>query len=141
MTPRRRRPAAPTAAILSRLVPGTIVAVDVGVWHEGIVSDRRGDDGAPLVISCSRRAGCAREEPWGTFAPAGCPVAVVGYPSSLPPRTVLARARARLGETWTPLRNCEAFARGAHGFHGSPTAEGLTAAIVPLLRVASLVML
>lgn len=131
----------PGPEVLKRLSPGVVVAVDVGVWHEGIVSDRIDATGRPYVISCSRRAGRALEEPWATFAPAGYRVAVVGYLSRLSPRAVVARARARIGEPWTPIRNCEAFARGCHGFHGSPTVETIAAAAMPLLRVASLVML
>lgn len=123
------RTSASRQATLRQLAPGVIVAVWVApVWHEGIVSDRRGEDGLPLVISCSRRAGKACEEPWTTFAPADCAIAVVGYLSRLAPRTVLARARAGLGRPWTPTRNCEHFARSCHGVPESPTAELLASA-------------
>lgn len=128
-------------ASLRQLAPGVIVAVWVApVWHEGIVSDRRDADGVPLVISCSRRAGAAREEPWGTFAPAGCAIAVIGYPSSLAPRTVLARARAGLGRPWTPARNCEHFARAAHGDPESPSVDFLAELAPAAMHLANLAM-
>lgn len=127
------------APALRQLAPGVIVAVWVApVWHEGIVSDRHDAEGLPLVISCSRRAGRACEEPWGTFAPEDCPIAVVGYPSRLRPRTVLARARAGLGREWTPTRNCEHFARSCHGMPESPTAELLAAAAHATAEVVTL---
>lgn len=111
---------------IALLRPGLIVAVWVPpVWHEGIVSDRRGEDGRPLVISCSRRAGEAREEPWAIFAAPDRAIAIVGYPSDLPSRVVVARARAELGRKWSITRNCEAFARSAHGQPGSPTVHGV----------------
>lgn len=96
--------------------PGAIVAVRVaGVWHEGIVSDRHDADGLPMVVHKSKRGKVATEEPWRRFAARGARVALVGYPSILPPELVLERARARIGEPWTAIDNCQRFTRRAHG--------------------------
>lgn len=95
---------------------GSIVAVRVaGVWHEGIVSDRLDADGLPMVVHKSKRARVATEEPWRRFAPRGARVVLVGYPSILPPALVLERARARIGEPWSAVDNCQRYTRRAHG--------------------------
>lgn len=95
--------------------PGTVVRVAArGVWHEGIVTDRRGANGWPTVISKSVRVGIVAEEPWETFAQSG-DVDRVGYLGQLAPGEVLARARARIGELWTPWSHCQIFTRECHG--------------------------
>ncbi len=96
------------------LVAGDVVRVPVrGVWHEGIVTDRHGADG-PWVISKSKRAGVVAEEPWPVFAD-GLEAELVGYFGELEPDEVLARARARVGERWTPWAHCQLFTRECHG--------------------------
>ena len=97
------------------LEPGQVVRVPVrGVWHEGIVTDRRDAHGRPFVIGKSKRAGVVAEEPWELFH-AGQPVELVGQLGRLPAVEVLARARARLGERWTPWAHCQRFTRECHG--------------------------
>lgn len=116
-------------------LPGAIVAVRVaGVWHEGIVSDARDADGLPKVIHKSKRAREAREEPWRLFAPRGARVVVVGYPSRLPAPLVLERARARIGEPWSAVDNCQRFTRRAHGVPArSPDVERLAGLVAGFL--------
>lgn len=96
--------------------PGTIVGVRVlGVVHEGIVSDRPGH-----VIHKSARVGSVAEEPISDFAQ-GRRWFVVGYPSNAPPSSVVERARSRIGEPWTAIRNCRDFVRSCHGRYVGPT--------------------
>jgi hypothetical protein len=107
----------------AELVPGEVVRVAVrGVWHEGIVSDRRETDG-PWVISKSKRAGVVAEEPWPTFS-AGRPVERVGRFGPLPVEHVLERARARLGERWTPWAHCQRFTRECYGLRSVAVVSG-----------------
>lgn len=99
-----------------QLMPGTVVSVPLlGVFrHKGIVSDRF-HNGEPMVISNSPNAGGVTEEPWDAFA-SGNPVTVEGYPSNLPPRTVVQRARARIGSRYQLFNwNCEHLVSYAHG--------------------------
>lgn len=128
----------PTIDQIRALRPGVIVAVEVWpIWHVGIVSDERGPDGLPRVLSRSRRTGIAADEPWQTFAQTrrALPVAIVGYPSRRSPAEVLEAARRALGTPWNPLRNCEHFAWSAHGMPHSPTVEKIAAMVPGLLRV------
>jgi hypothetical protein len=97
-------------------MPGTVVSVPfLGVFrHKGIVSDRF-HNGAPMVISNSPNAGGVTEEPWDVFA-SGNQVTVEGYPSNLPPCTVVQRARARIGSRYQLFNwNCEHLVLYAHG--------------------------
>lgn len=105
------------------LVAGEVVRVAVrGVWHEGIVTDRR-DVTGPWVISKSKRAGIVAEEPWETFA-AGRPVELVGHFGALSGAHVLERARARLGERWSPWAHCQRFTRECHGLRDPAVVSG-----------------
>lgn len=116
---KRRAPISPES-----VRPGTIIAVRIGqVWHEGLVSDVRDLDGLPMVINKSKRTRRVEEEPFRIFAPRYLRTRVVGYPGRLPAPEVLSRARARIGEPWTLVQNCERFARSCHGRPRSPTIE------------------
>ncbi|MCB2102027.1 MAG: hypothetical protein KDE22_14215 [Rhodobacterales bacterium] len=103
------------AAALAEHRPGTVVAARFGFYkHVGIVSDRWDRDG-PMVISNSKRSGHGAEEGMRLFA-AGTPVRIVGFPGTLPPDEVLARARAVMTRPYDLLTwNCEHFIRHAHG--------------------------
>lgn len=96
---------------------GTPVYVPVawGVFkHFGIVSDRW-CDGAPMVISRSRRVGRAVEESWETFRD-GRQVFSADLRTALPAWQVIARARIRLGSEWDLwTANCEHLVREALG--------------------------
>lgn len=103
-----------TPTSIGELVAGDVVRVPVrGVWHEGIVTERRDEDG-PWVIGKSKRAGVVAEESWSVFTD-GLEAERVGYFGELAPDEVLARARARLGERWSPWAHCQLFTRECHG--------------------------
>lgn len=91
---------------------GAIVQVRIrGVWHEGLIAE---PGTARTVIHKSKRHGRVVEEPIDGFAH-GATVRVVGYPGRLEAAEVLRRARARIGEPWTYVQNCQRFTRSCHG--------------------------
>lgn len=92
------------------------VATEVGeISHKGILSDRKGSDGLPMVIHNAKLAGHVVEDTMTFFyTKAIGPVSSEGYPSTLAPHVVLARARTRIGKPWRVLDNCEHFAAWAH---------------------------
>ena len=96
--------------------PGTVVSVRVGPFlHVGIVSDRTGPDGFPMVISSSRRRGRAVEESWQEFA-GDERVSVRERHSGPEGQQIVARARRMLGTPWDPVfSNCEHFVERACG--------------------------
>ena len=114
----------------SALAPGTVVSIPI-LWfwrHHGIVSDRFSGD-EPMVVSNSARAGGVTEEPWDTFA-AGQPVAIEGYPGSLPAYLVLHRARSLVGKAYEVLGwNCDHLTTYAHGLEPRSRQLGTTAVV------------
>lgn len=101
-----------TAAARAR--PGAIVAVRIqGVWHEGLIAGAPGDE-ARTVVHKSKRTGAVVEEPLEAFR-SGAVVRVMGYPGRLAGDEVLRRARARIGEPWSWVNNCQRFTRSVHG--------------------------
>ena len=84
----------------------------VQVHHAGIVSDRIGDDGQPMIIHNSH----AYKRVLETTATDYCkrqtgPLRFWGYPSKVPSDEVLRRARAQVGRKWKLVEyNCEHFA-------------------------------
>jgi hypothetical protein len=101
---------------------GGIVAAPVAtswgrVHHKGIVSDRYGSDGQPMLIHASNFVGRVVETDATEFLRRAVgPLYFVGYPGDLAPTDVLLRARARIGEQYRMLRaNCEHFVSGVHG--------------------------
>lgn len=111
---------------LADLRAGEIVGVRIsGVWHEGIVDLERDETGRPYVWNKSKRSGRVERESWATFG-AGLPALRIGYPGTLPPEDVIARARERIGEEWTPIDNCQRFTRACHGVPArSPEADAI----------------
>ena len=86
------------------------------IEHVGLLSDRVGADGLPAVVHSSKLQGVVGETSMSAFVErAQGPMRIVGYPGALPPAAVLARARARIGERWSPFSNCEHFVSYAHG--------------------------
>ena len=97
--------------------PGTIVYVwFFGVFkHKGLVSDRSGLDGKPMVIASASNSAGVAEVPWDSFT-GGRPCFVEGYPSELHPYEVLYNARCLIGQPYNVLTaNCEHFVYGGHG--------------------------
>lgn len=119
------------AADVPGLDPGTIVAVRIsGVWHEGIVDQERDADARPHVWNKSKRTGRVEREPWAWFA-RDLPTIEIGYLGTLPAVEVLARARAAAGEPWSPVENCQRFARRCHGVAArSPDLDALGVALL-----------
>jgi len=102
---------------------GCVVAVPVEtsvgvVSHKGILSDRVGEDGLPMVLHAAKFFGAIVESSMTEFMiMARGPLMSEGYPGQLPPVLVLARARSMIGKPWKwrPWDNCEHFAHQAHG--------------------------
>jgi hypothetical protein len=101
--------------------PGCVVSVpvhtEVGrVIHVGILSDRFGPDGCPMVIHAAKIFGKIIEDTMTVFMlHALGPVCSEGYPGILAPTVVMARARAEIGKPWRPWSNCEHLVTMAHG--------------------------
>jgi hypothetical protein len=100
---------------------GGVIAVpvmtEVGVIsHKGILSDRIGDDGLPMVIHNAKLFDAVIEASMTVFClKAVGPVSSEGYPGELPPLMVLARARSQIESPWRLWNNCEHFVHWAHG--------------------------
>src|SRR5580700_5902240 len=104
---------------------GHVVSVEVRVYgrrvrHVGLRSDLNdARTGLPVMLHCSKRLGAAHETTWQEFTTGstGAPILNVGnYGSTLDPRIVVARARARLGWKWDLTNhNCEMYVRHALG--------------------------
>ncbi len=108
----------PTSPHQSTYPPaGTPVYIRFGLIfrHHGIVSDRR-VDGAPRVISNSRRAGGVVEETWSVFADGMRVRRNRRLTSNLRPAEIVRRARAWSGRPYDVLfRNCDHHVRHALG--------------------------
>ena len=122
----------------STLSPGTVVSVPVFglLSHVGIVSDRVGHDGCPMVISNSQRRRGGAEESWSDFTQ-GKEAKVEPLSSSLPWWEVLDRARSRLGRRWDLLVwNCEHFVRYSLGLEPkSPQLRAVAGAILVVVAL------
>lgn len=128
---------------------GVVVATRLGrVDHKGIVSDRYGDDGEPMVLHASNFLGQTVETTATEFVKRAVgPIRFLGYPSYLPPEEVLRRARAKLGEPYKMLSaNCEHFTTGVHGLdpvspqlQGAMTLGAVTAAVVGAVVLVTVV--
>lgn len=94
---------------------GSIVSTDRTFYpHVGIIASKD-RDGRITVISNSNSRGCVVEETLAEFLGGG-DLRIDGYPSSLPPHAVLARARAKIGSPYSLINfNCEHFVRYVHG--------------------------
>lgn len=103
-------------SISRKPAPGTVISVRVGPFlHVGIVSDRTGPDGLPMVLSNSRRRGHAVEETWSEFS-GRKPVSVRERHRGVEGLQIVARARGMLGTPWDPVfSNCEHFVERACG--------------------------
>lgn len=100
------------------------------IVHVGILSDARGRDGLPTVVHSSKLYKCVLETTMPAFAAnALTPIRSLGYPGTLRPELVVARARSRIGQAWSPLQNCEHFATWCHGL--APTSPQLRALLTP----------
>lgn len=103
---------------LEQLQTGEVVGVRIsGVWHEGLIE--RSEQGEPWVWNKSKRTGRVERERFEEFAPSSLRVVRIGYLGELPPSEVIERARARQGEQWTPIENCQRFTRQCHGVRRS----------------------
>lgn len=132
-----RRGAPMTNNELASIQPGEVVAVRIaGVWHEGIADHDRDEHGRPWVWNKSKRTGRVEREAWDDFAGNdihGRRLATirVGYLGKLSPDEVIGRARARLGEEWTPIANCQRFTRACHGVPAtSPEIDAIGVALL-----------
>ena len=111
-----------------KLIPGTIVQIDFGLYkHPGIVSDASVNS-MPMVISNSFRKRGVYEESWEEFSN-GKKVEILGYPGNLSSNEVLNRAKSKIGTKWNLLFwNCEHFINWSHGLKTrSPQIRAYTA--------------
>jgi hypothetical protein len=97
---------------------GSVISVPVHVLgytvdHEGIFF--RGERGEAKVISNSKKHGCVKEESWAEFQSGAVgPVTVQYLAAPYQSRSIVARARSRIGQKWELLsNNCEHFTRWA----------------------------
>lgn len=102
-----------------RLRPGTIVTVQMkGLFklahHFALVTNKRGPDGMPMVVSNSGELRGPGEQSWSDFVKGREYRAF--YPSTLPSETVLTNAYSMFGTRYDFLHwNCEHFANACHG--------------------------
>jgi hypothetical protein len=102
-----------------RLRPGTVVTVQMkGLFklahHFALVTDKMGPDGLPIVVANSGETRGPGEQSWSGFVKGREYRAF--YPSTLPPKTVLANAYSMFGTRYNFLHwNCEHFANACHG--------------------------
>lgn len=124
---------------MSALRPGDVVAIPFrGVRHEGLVV-AGGDLEAARVVHASKRRRRVVEEDARTFA-AGRPVSVIGRAAHPPASVAYARAEVARGRRWTPLDNCQRFAREVSGLsYSSPDAD--RAGLLMVAAVAAAVLL
>jgi hypothetical protein len=115
------------------ITPGTVIGVPA-VWegfeveHVGILTDLFVHNERTVVSSSKRRGGVV-EETLVRFLD-GRSGRVIGYLGTLPPRVVVARARAHIGREWSILDNCEHFVRRVHGLvPASPQLESALATL------------
>lgn len=103
------------------LEPGDVVGISYrGVRHEGLVTEP-GDENTARVAHASKRRRIVAEEDAATFR-AGRPIERVARSSS--PTASIGYARSTLGRPWTPIHNCQAWAREVAGTaHRSPDAD------------------
>lgn len=101
------------------------------ITHVGILGDRIDTrDGLPSVIHSSKLYRCVLEMPLRGFVErAVTPARSLGYPGRLSEGEVLARARSRIGQEWSPFRNCEHFVTWCHGLE--PSSPQLRALLIP----------
>jgi hypothetical protein len=107
-------------AAMSQLVPvswpiGEVIRVPAGFYfHVALMGDLI-IAGERSVLAFSPDAGGLIEQPFLAFA-RGRPVTRIGYLGTLPPASVMSRARMMQGTrySWTEF-NCEHFVRYAHG--------------------------
>lgn len=121
------------------LRPGTVLSTGRPFYrHVGMVTDRF-VNGMPTVISSSGGRGMVVEEPLDSFRVQG-DLRVDGYLGSLPPEMVLARARAKLGTSYSLFNwNCEQFVRYAHGLNQeSPQLATVASLLILALVIAGL---
>ena len=113
------------------ITPGTRIGVLIFgfIRHEGITTDSW-IDGEQCVISRSRRAKFAVEEPLSKFA-AGGKIVILEPLSKLHPTQVVRNARRLLNTVWRLLdANCEHFVYECFGLKPqSPQLQALTAVI------------
>lgn len=97
--------------------------------HYGIVSDRIGPDGHPMIIDHSMATGTVAERSWGE-ATGGKTVSKSDLDSDRSPYQIILAARQLIGKAKYSLThfNCEAFVRHVMGL--SPTSKQVTASVV-----------
>jgi hypothetical protein len=103
--------------------PGGVVSVPVRLYgflpivHVGIFSDTRSPMGQLMVYHASRRYGAIVHTLWEDFVWGRSGEArLEGYPGSLEPAEVIARAKERIGRRYDVKRyNCEHFVADVHG--------------------------
>jgi len=97
------------------LPTGTVVGIKHGWYdHVALIGDRL-INGERSVLAFSAQAGGFVEQTYSAFA-GESNVTINGYLGSLPPETVMQRARLKHGQAYSWINfNCEHFVRYAHG--------------------------
>ncbi len=122
--------------------PGDIVVTNFsGYQHYSIVSNKRCDEGKPMLISASRRTGTVQEEPWDLVT-RGKKTYPTRISHELPLHQILINARAMIGQ-WqycVARRNCEHFVTHVLGLksHSRQVDNGLIGAAAGLTLASAL---
>lgn len=121
-----------------KLTAGDVIKVHYSTFtHYGIVSDRIGFDGMPMIIDHSSAAKTVAERPW-TEATQGKRVSRSDLVSNRTPRQTLTTAKQLVGKLEYSLTglNCEAFVKHALGL--PPTSKQVAASLVTVPSAAYL---
>lgn len=122
-------------------VPFRVLGVPTSMEHVGVISDRVGPDGMPLVISSTSHGWKVVEECWEDFAEGE---QVTAYPleGNHDPRQVLREARAQIGKPYHLLRNnCEHLAHQVAGVPAkSPQLRNAAKAVGAMGALAALAL-
>lgn len=100
-----------------KLSPGDVVVTNFGIYeHWSIVSDKKCDEGLPMLISATKRNGTVKEESWSKTTE-GKDTRVVEIKSDKTVVQILDDARLEIGK-WTyslHSKNCEHFVNWSLG--------------------------
>lgn len=129
-------PRRPLTLFALPVVVGGVASVEVTVGgfmrvrHVGVISDRIGADGQPMIVHASKVRGLVAETTATEFVKRQVgPLRYHGYPGQFAPDVVVARARARIGQPYEIVRrNCEHLVAEVHGLPvASPQLQSRTA--------------
>ncbi|WP_431474018.1 lecithin retinol acyltransferase family protein [Marinobacter sp. KM021] len=114
----------------TNLIPGDVVKIPYPAFtHYGVISDRIGSDGKPMIIDNSNAAGTVSERTWSQVT-RGKSVIKSSLKSQRPNTLVLAAAKQLIGQLKYSItgQNCEWFVRVVLGV--APTSQQVKASLI-----------